>query len=387
MHLIWLVLLATALGQQILYRCSTRSPDVGNMLRKLQRTGSIDIWTESNTSAVFRAKKRFTPIEGCISVVQPRPTDRRILGPGWHQRYHPYDEILQFLRQKVQQYPQNFRVSSYGKSVEGRDLIQVDVSMRNFSAPHLFMITTGLHAREWISLASFQFLLDDIAMEVNGTRPGNWTQLLQHFDIVGAFVNPDGYIYTWNSDRLWRKNRRRNDDGSFGVDLNRNFDVQWGGESDDPSAETYQGPSAASEPETQAVQELINSRKPYSLLDLHSYGQLFLRASGFTTEPTKEEPLLKRIATRVVKAVQSVTGAAYRSIRASEFYPTTGSLDDFASSVAKLSGGGWTMELRGPQSDLSGFQAPPNQIVGAGRDAVTAVNSMLLQAIQQLAGG
>ena len=42
-------------------------------------------------------------------------------------------------------------------------------------------------------------------------------------------VNPDGLAFSWGVDRFWRKNRRDNNDSSFGVDLNRNFDANWGG--------------------------------------------------------------------------------------------------------------------------------------------------------------
>ena len=75
-------------------------------------------------------------------------------------------------------------------------------------------------------------------------------------------ANPDGYDYTFDDDRLWRKNLRDNDgDGQVaigdGVDLNRNFPTRWGyddeGSSPDPSSDTYRGPAPASEPETQAL--------------------------------------------------------------------------------------------------------------------------------------
>ena len=75
-------------------------------------------------------------------------------------------------------------------------------------------------------------------------------------------ANPDGYQYTFDHERLWRKNLRDNNgDGQItvgdGVDPNRNFDEHWGydneGSSPDPADETYRGPSAASEPETQAM--------------------------------------------------------------------------------------------------------------------------------------
>lgn len=36
-------------------------------------------------------------------------------------------------------------------------------------------------------------------------------------------LNPDGYVHTHTKDRMWRKNRARQDGEKVGVDLNRNF--------------------------------------------------------------------------------------------------------------------------------------------------------------------
>lgn len=91
------------------------------------------------------------------------------------------------------------------------------------------------------------------------------------------FVNPDGFDFTWTDDRLWRKNRRNNGN-SYGVDLNRNYDDHWGGPgaSDVPSSDTYRGPSAASEPEVQALTafflentNIVGARRAYRLVLLH----------------------------------------------------------------------------------------------------------------------
>ena len=81
---------------------------------------------------------------------------------------------------------------------------------------------------------------------------------------VVPMLNPDGHVFqeqlaaspTW-APPGWRKNRRHNSDVSYGVDLNRNYDFSWGaddaGSSPDENDETYRGPSAFSEPETQRI--------------------------------------------------------------------------------------------------------------------------------------
>jgi len=51
-------------------------------------------------------------------------------------------------------------------------------------------------------------------------------------------VNPDGYVYNETTDPqgggYWRKNRRDNGDGTFGVDLNRNYGYFWGNDDSGP---------------------------------------------------------------------------------------------------------------------------------------------------------
>jgi murein tripeptide amidase MpaA len=70
-------------------------------------------------------------------------------------------------------------------------------------------------------------------------------------------ANPDGYQYSFDDERLWRKNLRDNNgDGQIaigdGVDPNRNFNDHWGyddeGSSPDPADDTFRGPGPASEP-------------------------------------------------------------------------------------------------------------------------------------------
>jgi len=92
-------------------------------------------------------------------------------------------------------------------------------------------------------------------------------------------VNPDGVDHVWNVDEFWRKNRRANPGGSYGVDLNRNYPFLWGqcGASTNETSGTYRGPTAASEPETITMRNAIARLRPEIYIDFHSSGQEVLR--------------------------------------------------------------------------------------------------------------
>jgi murein tripeptide amidase MpaA len=66
-------------------------------------------------------------------------------------------------------------------------------------------------------------------------------------------INPDGFIYTQTTERLWRKSRLPPLPGAnqsapcWGIDLNRNWPNEWDtnpeGSSPDPCTQTYRGQS------------------------------------------------------------------------------------------------------------------------------------------------
>ena len=63
---------------------------------------------------------------------------------------------------------------------------------------------------------------------------------------------------------MWRKTRSRHrGNACVGVDPNRNWGYHWAGQgaSGDPCDETFYGPKAFSEPETDAIQKFIMARK------------------------------------------------------------------------------------------------------------------------------
>jgi len=116
---------------------------------------------------------------------------------------------------------------------------------------------------------------------------------------VMPMANPDGHVYVENhssgpSSYWWRKNRRDNGGGVYGVDLNRNYSYKWGyddrGSSPNPSSSTYRGPAAFSEPEATAIRNLMKSVNFKFALDYHSYGEYILIPYGYDTVARAPNP-------------------------------------------------------------------------------------------------
>lgn len=173
------------------------------------------------------------------------------------------------------------RLDSIGASVERRPILAVKVGPPGDdpARPNVLFMATH-HAREWIStvmaMKLIRWLADSLAPALRDTRD-LW---------VVPVENPDGYQYTFTDDRLWRKNRRANGDGTYGVDPNRNYPVFWGfddvGSSPQPVTEIYRGSGPASEPETQAVIAFHAAHPPVVAVSYHSYSGLELYPYGYS---------------------------------------------------------------------------------------------------------
>jgi len=180
---------------------------------------------------------------------------------------------------------------SLGQSVEGRELWAIKVSdhvATDESEPEVRFDAVH-HAREPVSLHMTLYFLDWLVSNY-GSDPLA-THLVDEREIwLVPCVNPDGYEYNRATNPggggMWRKNRRDNGNGTFGVDLNRNYSYQWGydnsGSSGNTSSETYRGPSPTSEPETQAMEAFIASRDFKTSISAHTYSNLWLFPWGYT---------------------------------------------------------------------------------------------------------
>ena len=206
-------------------------------------------------------------------------------GATFHESYHTYDEIVVRLQEFGTNFPDIVEVISFGTSLEGRDLTGLRITGVGAGATKpAFFFNGGQHAREWVSPATMMYLADWLVSSYGTDDIA--TRLIDDVEwFILPVMNPDGYVWTWTDNRMWRKNRRDNGDDTVGVDLNRNWGYEWGGNgsSGNPSSSTYRGPEPFSEPETQAMRDFILAHPNIvAYIDYHSYSELILWPWGYT---------------------------------------------------------------------------------------------------------
>lgn len=277
-------------------------------------------------------------------------------------RYHSYAEVVAGLHTLVSSGVA--QVSSIGSSVEGREIWAVKISDNpDLDEDEAEMLFVGCHhAREWVAV-EVPYLLAQHLVGNYGTD-SEITRLVDNSEIwIVPIVNPDGFEYSRTTDRLWRKNRRDNGDGTFGVDPSRNYGYMWGlpGSSGDTSDPLYRGPHAFSEPETQAIRDLALSRNFQTFVSYHSYSQLVLYPWGYTEEPAPDYCLLSSMAEDMAELIEGVHGQEYVPKPGMDLYPISGAEMDWF--YGELGIPSFAIELRPATAELGGFLLGAEQIL------------------------
>lgn len=205
--------------------------------------------------------------------------------PNHDANFHNYAELTLALQKLAAENPELVSLSSIGKSIEGRDihLITISTDGQDKSRPAAFFMG-GHHAREHLSIEVPLQLAQFLVREYKADNP-RITPLVSNRTIyIAPLVNPDGAEYDIASGdyQLWRKNRRNNS-GTYGVDLNRNYGFMWGtgGSSASPGNDTYKGPTPFSEPETQAIKNFFETHDNINAaLTFHTFSELILYPWG-----------------------------------------------------------------------------------------------------------
>jgi carboxypeptidase T len=279
--------------------------------------------------------------------------------------YHTVATLEQDLRRLAEEHPEIAELQQIGRSVEGRPLWALRIGERRGSARKVAFFGCH-HAREWISVEVPYRLAEHLLDESSSDPVQGWLQQGEVW--VAPMVNPDGHEHTRTTNRLWRKNRRRNPGGSIGVDPNRNYGYMWGTldistSSRVPSDETYIGPRAFSEPEVRAVRDLVGRELFRGVLSYHSYSQLILFPWGYTFEPVEDEAdrsEMSGLAEDMERLIREVHGETYTAQQSSQLYLTAGDTTDWTYGVYDVPS--FTIELRPTSALEGGFILPASQI-------------------------
>lgn len=228
--------------------------------------------------------------------------------------YLPVEAVYAYLDTLVNLRPDLAETFVVGKSLEGRDIVGIRITGAGGGEKPGVLYHGVEHAREWITAPVNLYVADRLIRDYD--KDATIRELVNRIEwfIVPVF-NVDGYVYTWTNNRLWRKNRRNNGNGTWGVDINRNWGVGWGGQgsSGNPGSQTYRGPAPFSEPETTAMSEFISAHPNIMTYnDVHAYGQLLLWPWGFTNELPPDHEEFAFVAQRAVDIAGGVHGMTYR---------------------------------------------------------------------------
>ena len=214
-------------------------------------------------------------------------------------KYKTSDQVATKLQGYAASFPDLAAVLPIGKSLEGRDILALKITgkVQTPNSRPAILFNGMHHAREVMStevpLDIADYLLTNYGKDASVTH---WVDSTQIYII--PMLNVDGNHLVWTSDSMWRKNAR---DG-VGVDINRNYPFAWNtcnGSSSNRNADDYRGPSAASEPETNALMNFVTQIHPVFDISFHSFGELVIYpyGCGSHTEPgTIVEPIGRAMA-------------------------------------------------------------------------------------------
>ncbi|KAJ1329163.1 extracellular matrix protein 14 [Microdochium nivale] len=223
------------------------------------------------------------------------------------------------------------RLISLGKSYEGRDIPALRVGLRDGDEQErgrrdTILITGGIHAREWISTSSVNYLAWAFIRAIDSDPLV--TTILENFDIVFAPVlNPDGYVYSWDVDRLWRKSRQPTTLSICpGFDLDHSFGFRWNSlqHQDEQCSESYGGHMPFEAVEAKRLADWAHNETQHgtnfvAFIDLHSYSQQVLFPYEYSCDalPPSWETL-QEVAFNLAKHLRLANGEPYTVASACE---------------------------------------------------------------------
>jgi len=312
--------------------------------------------------------------------------------------YHNLAEIRERTDWLVSAHPSLITKHTLATSHEGRtiDVLHLSQPGTVVRKPAIWL-DCGIHSREWVSPPACLHAIETLVLDTNAVDPRD--NLLAAYDFyILPLANPDGYVYSWTSDRMWRKNRRPTGQSqpaqpaqfpgwgggfgqgwgqqqvgggqssssrcSHGVDPNRNFAAIWEQASDNKCDQSYKGNAPFSEPESQAIKKGVEMMKRdngqiAAFISIHAYSQFWMSPYGYSYNKPQDYNDHMSVMKIAVNALESKSGTRYKYGPISDIiYQAFGSSVDWAYDQGiKYS---FALELR--DTGYKGFLLPQDQI-------------------------
>lgn len=284
--------------------------------------------------------------------------------PSEDEKFHNYEEAVSEMRSIQALNPEIVRIEEIGNSYENRKILNIHLStdFENHKEKSGVVFLGTHHAREHLS-TEIPLMVARYLVEEYNAGNSRIVDLIQNRDIhIVPIVNPDGLEFDISTGdyKMWRKNRRQNYNGTYGVDLNRNYGFGWGtgGSSKSPRSDVYMGEAPFSEPETQAVKSLVESLDNVTvLLSFHTFSELILYPWGHQYESISNQKDFEVHKTMAEKMAQ---WNGYRPMQSSGLYIASGDTTDW--SYGELGIISFTFELD-PSSMWSGGFYPGQDVI------------------------
>merc|ERR1712012_506889 len=322
------------------------------------RMSEVNDWLSSHN---IKFSLMVENVQELVELSQPKNSSARGMFD-WTD-YYPHDDLNTWIAGLAD--ANDFaRIINIGKSYEGRDMNVLAIEKAGAGAPNVWL-EAGIHAREWIAPAVATYLVNELVTN-NDAHPDYLDKINWYFL---PCANPDGYSYSWETDRMWRKTRSPQG-GCFGVDPNRNWDYHWGetGVSSNPCTDIFPGDKPFSEVETANIAAFVQTLNPVPVLSqcFHSYSQLQLWPYGYDygAYPDNYEEI-QQLAIDSCDAISTVHGTIFDPINSADLYPASGAADDWYKGVLG-SRFTFTTELR--DTGNYGFILPASQIKPSGEE-------------------
>lgn len=369
------------------------------------RTSDYDIWTRSEEFIDIRLPKAVGDIDECEIMISDLdqaieesfpdeteqilggdqiPFDTTGAGDFFFHEYRDLETIYTWLDLLEHSFPDLVKIEWVGETYEGRSLKALHISTNNPETnpeKKTIVMTGGLHAREWISISSLCWTVYQLLTKYGVSKKE--TKFLDHLDfLIIPVFNPDGYAYTWEHDRLWRKNRQETYVPScVGIDIDHSFGYQWTSNNEFPCSEEYDGEQPFEAIEASSWDHYLNTTKGdykvYGFLDFHSYSQEILYPYAYSCDalPRDLENLLE-LSYGLSKAIRN---------KSNKYYKVTAACKDRGSDLRPGLGSGsaldymyhhrahWAFQLKLRDTGNHGFLLPPKFIAPVGKEIYAAV--------------